>query len=78
MDFNAPEFLMTEELANLLRLSDRTLEQLRKRNEGPPYLRFGRRIVYSRQAVAEWLATQQEPRELRCSTTAKEFEPTPA
>jgi hypothetical protein len=58
----SPEFLLTGELARRLRVCDRTLELLRKRNQGPPFIRLSRkRVIYPRAAVEEWLATRQVP-----------------
>lgn len=38
--------LKTDEAAEELGLSPRTLEGWRRRGEGPPYLHFGRRVKY--------------------------------
>ena len=45
--------------ADLLLLTgtkDITTEQWRKRGEGPGYVRAGKRFLYPRAAVAEWLS----------------------
>ena len=48
-------FLTESETARLLRLSERTMQRLRKRGDGPPYVRLGsRRVVYSRGHVVAW------------------------
>jgi hypothetical protein len=61
---NSREFWRTEELARRLRVSDRWLELLRRRHEGPAFIRLTRkRVVYRREDVEEWLAARrQEPR----------------
>jgi len=47
--------LTTAEAASVLRLSARTLEDMRWRGGGPPYLRLSRNAVrYSHAAVMEW------------------------
>ena len=44
-----------EELLVLSGTTPLTLEAWRKRGTGPAYIRFGRRYLYPRQAVAEFL-----------------------
>lgn len=39
-----------------------TLEQWRKRGEGPAYARAGSRFLYPRSAVVEWLKTRTRDR----------------
>ena len=39
-------FLLTREAAAFLRLSPRTLERQRRLGIGPPYTKYGRRVVY--------------------------------
>ena len=56
-----PDELMTSvQVAEMLKLSPRTIEQMRVDGSGPPYVKTGGgkrcRVLYSRQAVAEWLA----------------------
>jgi hypothetical protein len=48
------------ELGDEWHLSPKTLANRRLRGEGPPFIRIGRTIRYSRQACAEWLAAQQD------------------
>lgn len=40
-----------------------TLEQWRKRGEGPAYARAGSRFLYPREAVVEWLKTRTRERD---------------
>ncbi|HEY2205138.1 MAG TPA: hypothetical protein VGH99_11770 [Pseudonocardia sp.] len=56
-----PRDLMKDtELGDEWHLSPKTLANRRLRGEGPPFIRIGRTIRYSRQACAEWLAAQQD------------------
>lgn len=48
------DFLTQSEVAALLRLSPRTLERHRVSGTGPAYVKLGRRVVYSRDAVEAW------------------------
>lgn len=41
-----PVFLSSIETADLLRLSPRTLESMRREKRGPRYIRFGSKSVY--------------------------------
>lgn len=46
-----------DEIAAMLGLTAKTLENMRGRREGPPYVRVSNRAIrYSRHAVAAWLA----------------------
>jgi excisionase family DNA binding protein len=47
-------FLIQIEAAELLRVSQRTLERWRLEGSGPPFRRFGRRVVYARQDLEDW------------------------
>jgi predicted DNA-binding transcriptional regulator AlpA len=47
-------FLTVQETADLLRVKRRTLDNLRWKNEGPPWRRHGGRIVYHRDEVLAW------------------------
>lgn len=52
----ADDVLLTEaEVADLLRVSQRTVRRWRNEGTGPPALRVGRRIRYRRSAVEAWL-----------------------
>ena len=50
----ANTFFNQTEAAELLRLSERTLERWRVEGMGPPFRRFGRRIVYARADLERW------------------------
>jgi hypothetical protein len=49
-----PAFLTQHELAELLRLPERTLEDWRQTHAGPPYLKLGRHVRYDVQDVLAW------------------------
>ncbi|MGH8503835.1 MAG: helix-turn-helix transcriptional regulator [Gammaproteobacteria bacterium] len=49
------EYLTQAEAANFTRLSPRTLERMRLTGTGPRYSKAGRRVIYSRRAIEEWL-----------------------
>lgn len=56
------EVLDTEEAASYLRLSVRTLEDMRHRKTGPPFARLGMtRIVYLIDDLREWVRSQRQP-----------------
>ena len=55
----APTFLTQHELAELLRLPERTLEDWRLMHAGPPYLKLGRHVRYD---VDDVLARVRERR----------------
>jgi excisionase family DNA binding protein len=57
----ADDVLLTEaEVADLLRVSQRTVRRWRNEGTGPPALRVGRRIRYRRSAVEAWLDRRDE------------------
>lgn len=48
------EFLDQAETAQLLRISERTLERKRLDGSGPRFRKFGRRVVYGIDELTEW------------------------
>lgn len=52
---NKRRLLSTKELAHLLNLSHRTLENMRLKERGPPYVRIGRGIRYWEHEVLSWI-----------------------
>lgn len=46
--------LDTSQVAHILRLSERTLERYRTEGGGPPFLKFGKRVLYDQDAVLAW------------------------
>lgn len=54
---NQNEFLTIEELADMLKISTRTIRRILKRGDLPA-IRIGRQIRFNREAVNLWLKTQ--------------------
>jgi excisionase family DNA binding protein len=54
------ELLTEAELADLLKVSARTIRDWRVKGSGPPALRLGRGIRYRRRDVDAWLEAQAE------------------
>ena len=54
---------MTEDgFARLARVKVETAQAWRRRNQSPPFVRFGNQILYPREAVAAWLTARiKEP-----------------
>ncbi len=50
------DYLTQAEAAHYTRLSPRTLERKRLDGTGPRFTKAGRRVIYSRKAIEEWLA----------------------
>jgi predicted DNA-binding transcriptional regulator AlpA len=59
------EFLDTPAAVKLIKLSASTLTKLRLTGDGPRYLKLGRRVVYSRAALIEWM------HERECGSTSE-------
>jgi predicted DNA-binding transcriptional regulator AlpA len=53
------DLLLLPEVAEITRRSVDTLRWLGHRGEGPPGFRMGRRVVFRRGAVMEWIAEQE-------------------
>jgi hypothetical protein len=51
-------YMTAEELATELDMAVITLALWRMRQKGPPYVALGRKILYSRATVKEWIASQ--------------------
>lgn len=49
-----PEFFSEEAAAAFLSLSPRTLEKYRRAGVGPPAIRIGKHVRYSRRAIESW------------------------
>jgi hypothetical protein len=54
------EYHTTEELAAKMRVASQTLRSWRVKGEGPPFVRFGRRVLYPVARFAEWEAKQTQ------------------
>jgi excisionase family DNA binding protein len=53
--FDDKKMLWTKDVAKLLRLSERTIERMRERGDGPPWCKCGRSILYQRSDLDDWL-----------------------
>lgn len=60
-DESGPTWLTTAEVAELLRVTPRTIENMRLEKRGPPYLLLGAegigRVVYNLRDVMAWVGT---------------------
>ncbi len=54
-----PQRLDTIRAAKFVGLSKRTLEKWRYEGGGPPYLKLGRRVLYSLGDLEEWIGRQR-------------------
>jgi excisionase family DNA binding protein len=54
-----PEFLTTEELAEMLRASPETVRYWRWKGIGPKAVKLGRHVVYARADVLAWVESQR-------------------
>jgi excisionase family DNA binding protein len=52
-------FMTQDEAAELLRLSRRTLERMRLEGTGPPFYKFGRRVLYEAASILNWADAQR-------------------
>ena len=55
MEDELTEYLTQDQVADLLHISKRTLERMRHEGSGPKYCKAGRRVLFTRQAIDEWL-----------------------
>ncbi|MBF5082141.1 helix-turn-helix domain-containing protein [Quadrisphaera sp. INWT6] len=55
----ATEYLLTREVAELLRTPESTVRYWRHVRTGPPSVKVGRRVLYNRVAVLAWLDAQR-------------------
>lgn len=47
--------LTTQQAAQYLNISTRTLERYRQQASGPLFIRFGRRVAYDKKDLKQWL-----------------------
>jgi predicted DNA-binding transcriptional regulator AlpA len=55
-------YLTTDELAQRLSMTNQALRHLRYKNEGPPFVKIGKRVRYFLPDVVEWEQTQRQPK----------------
>jgi len=53
------KYLTTHEVAELLRLSKRTLDNWRTQKTGPTWTKAGGRILYDTEDIKEWIESQK-------------------
>jgi len=58
------ELLSTDQAAEILRVSPRTLEKFRVQGSGPKFFKIGRLVYYSTETLEEWKRSR-----LRTSTS---------
>ena len=61
-----PVFITVRETAEFLRLSEITLGRWRTEGVGPPYHKFGRRVVYGRSDLIAWSQAQKRSSTSQC------------
>jgi predicted DNA-binding transcriptional regulator AlpA len=54
------EFMTTEEVAGVVRRSPETIRWFRHVGKGPRSFKIGRRVLYSRIDVEQWIAEARE------------------
>jgi predicted DNA-binding transcriptional regulator AlpA len=59
MDPLQEELLTSDESAHVLRLSPSTMEAWRLRGKGPKFLKLGRRVLYKRSSLEEFMAERE-------------------
>ena len=52
---NLPKLLSTKELARVLNMSHRSLENMRQRGVGPKFIKVGRTVRYAFEDVLDWI-----------------------
>ena len=59
MSENLPRYLDTEEAAAWVGLSPKTLQRMRVTGDGPPYVKWGRRVIYDRTDLDDWMGRRK-------------------
>ena len=54
-----PRYLNTVQAAAWLGLSPRTLQRMRVTGDGPPYVKWRRRVIYDRADLDDWVAQRK-------------------
>ena len=54
------EYMEEPEALKILRVHKRTLARLHARREGPPRVRFGKKILYRRVSLIDWLNSREQ------------------
>lgn len=53
------ELLDSKEAASFLRVTPRTLRNWRHRGDGPPYIKLGRAVRYTKKDLEDWIKAQR-------------------
>ena len=61
------DWISRDQLAQELRLKPDTLARWEARRQGPPCTRLGRKILYRRAAVQDWIRAQEQAHPVRKS-----------
>lgn len=64
MNPKKPDYLTTVEVAQLLRISERTVEQWRWAKKGPPSFKVGKHVLYARDELNEWIRDTRTAQEV--------------
>jgi predicted DNA-binding transcriptional regulator AlpA len=59
------DWISREQLAGELGLASDTLARWEARQLGPPCTRIGRKVLYRRTSVQEWISSQEQTRQTR-------------
>ena len=62
MQFTRDNLLTPAEVSLLLGAAEKTLANWRCERTGPPFLKVGRNVIYSRASVERWLDRQEAAR----------------
>lgn len=54
-----PDFITTNKVAEITGRSPRTVEKDRLTGSGPPFYKFGRRVLYRLDEVLEWTSSRR-------------------
>jgi Helix-turn-helix domain len=54
-----PEFMTTEQVAQVLKMTCGGVQMMRRRKCGPPYFKINKSVRYARDDFASWLASRR-------------------
>ena len=60
MDNTLQDFLHRPAVCAALGVSESSLIRLERNGQGPQHTRIGRRVLYSKRALAQWLAKREQ------------------
>ena len=59
------DWMPRKELAGIIGISADTLKRWETRRIGPPCIRIGRKVLYRRASVQDWISAQEQTRSAR-------------